>query len=95
MSLHAKLYDPGVMVTELHNMRTVYLLRAITAAWVTNTVSFTLVNDYTLYSGSFEILQAQVKCPFSVGPARPLRRALNKDYSARGGPSNVSFMYVT
>ena len=40
--LHAKLYRPGVMVPELHDMRIICLLKAVTPAWVTNTVSFTL-----------------------------------------------------
>ena len=31
----------------------------------------------------------------SVGPARPVPRALNKHYSARGGPIIFSFMYIT
>ena len=74
----------------------VYLRRlAVTPAWVTNTVPFLLVIDYLHYSGSFEILQAKVKCHILVGPARPVRRALSKHYSARGGPINVSFMYFT
>ena len=76
-------------------MRIFCLLETITPAWVTNTVSFLLVIDYIHHSGSFEVLQANVKCPSSVGPARPVPRALNKHYSARGGPNNVSFMYST
>ena len=83
------------MVFELHDMRIVYLLKAVTPAWVINTVSFLLVIDYTHYSGSFDILQAKVKCHLSVGPARPVPRALNKHYFARGGPITVSFMYFT
>ena len=49
------------MVPELHAMRIVCLLKAVTPAWVTNTVSFTLKIDYIHYSGSFEVLQAKVK----------------------------------
>ena len=76
-------------------MRMMCLLKAATPAWVTNTVSFTLLIDYIHHSGSFEVLQAKVKCHSSVGPARPVPRALNKHYSARGGPINVYFMYIT
>ena len=76
-------------------MRMVCLLKAATPAWVTNTVSFTLKIDYIHHSGSFDILQVKVKCHLSVGPARPVPRALNKHYSARGGPIYVSFMYIT
>ena len=83
------------VVFELHDMRIVCLLKAATPAWVTNTVSFLLPIDYIRYSGSFEILQAKVKCLLSVGSARPVPRALNKHYSARGGSINVSFMYIT
>ena len=78
------------MVPELHDMRIVCLLKAVTPAWVTNTVSFTLKIDYIHYSGSFEILQAKVNVSYRSGP-----RALNKHYSARDGPINVSFMYIT
>ena len=83
------------MVFELHDMRMICLLKAATPAWVTNTVSFTLLIDYIHHSGSFEVLQAKVECLLSVGPARPVPSALNKHYSARGGPINVSFMYTT
>ena len=83
------------MVFELHDVRIVCLFKAVTPAWVTNTVPFLLPIDYIRYSGSFEVLQAKVKCLLSVGPARPVPRALNKHYSARGGPINVSFMYTT
>ena len=83
------------MVFELHDMRIVCLLKAATPAWVIITNSFTLVINYIHRSGSFEVLQAKVKCHLSVGPARPVPRALNKHYSARGGPINVSFMYIT
>ena len=83
------------MVPELHAMRIVCLLKAVTPAWVINTVSFTLQIDYIHHSGSFEVLQAKVKCHLSVRPARPVPRVLNKRYSARGGPINVSFMYIT
>ena len=41
----------GCVVPELHDMRTVCLLKVITTAWVTNTDSFSLVIDYTQYSG--------------------------------------------
>ena len=75
-------------------MRTVCLLEAVFPGWVTNTVSFSFVIDYIHHSGSFEILQAEVKCHLSVGPARPVPRALNKHYSVRGGPINVSFMHI-
>ena len=61
----------------------------------TDTVPFILVIDYTLYSGSFDILQAKVNCHMPVGPARAVPRALNKHYSARCGPISVSFMYAT
>ena len=83
------------MVFELYDMRIVCLLKAVTPAWVTNTVSFTIAINYIRYSDSFDILQAKVKCHLSVGPARPVPRALNKHYSARGEPIYVSFMYIT
>ena len=56
------------MVPELHDMRIVCLLKAVTPAWVTNTVSFTLKIDYIHYSGSFEILQAKVNVFYRSGP---------------------------
>ena len=83
----------GSMVSELRDVRIICLLKAVTPAWVRNTVSFTLKIDYIHHSGSFDIQQAKVKCHLSVGPVRPVPRALNKHYSARGGPHNVSFMY--
>ena len=61
------------MVPELHAMRVVCLLRAVTHEWVRNTVSFTLQIDYFDHSCSFEVLQANVKSLLSVGPARPSR----------------------
>ena len=82
----------GSTVPELHAMRMVCLLKAATPAWVTNTVSFLLAIDYIRYSSSFEILQAKIKCHLSIGPARPVSRALNKHYSARGESIKVSFM---
>ena len=82
------------MVFELHDMRIVCLLRAVTPAWVTITASFLFVIDYIDHSGSFDVLQAKVKSLLSVGPARLVPRALHKPYSARGGPINVSFMYI-
>ena len=85
----------GSILPELHDMRSVCLLKAATPEWVTNTVSFTLYIDYNHHSGSFDILQAKVKCHSSVGPARPVPHALNKHYSARGESINVSFMYFT
>ena len=85
----------GPMVPELHVMRIVYLLQAVTPAWVTYTFPFLVLTDYIHHFCSFEVLQAKVNCHLSVGPARPFPRALNKHYSARGGPINVSFMYIT
>ena len=61
------------MVFELHDMRIVCLLKAVTPAWVINMVSFTLNIGYIHHSGSFEILQANVNVPYRSGP-----RALNK-----------------
>ena len=63
----------GSIVFKLHDMRIVCLLKAVTPAWVTNMVPFTLLIDYIHHSGSFEVLQAKVKCLLSVGPARPVR----------------------
>ena len=83
------------MAPNLHAMRMVCLFKAVTAAWVTNTVSFVLVIDYIRYYGSLEVLQAKVKCHISVRPARPAPCALNKHYSTRGGPIKVSFLYIT
>ena len=85
----------GSTVPELHDMRIICLHKAFTPAWVINTVSFTLKIGYIHHSGSFEILQANVKCHLSVGPVRPVPRVLNKHYSARGGSIHVSFMYIT
>ena len=62
---------------------------------VTNMVPFTLLIDYIHHSGSFEVLQAKVKCHLSVGPARPVPRALNKHYSVRGVSIIVFFTYIT
>ena len=88
-------FCPGSTVPELHAMRMVCLLKGATFAWVTNTVSFLLAIDYIRYSSSFEILQAKVRSQLPIGPARPVPRALNKHYSARGESINVSFMYFT
>ena len=85
----------GSIVFELNDMRIFCLLKAATPAWVRITVPFLLPIDYIRSSGSFEVLQAKVKCLLSVGPARPVPRALTKHYSARGEPINVSFMYIT
>ena len=93
--LHAKLYHPRVNGLQVTDMRMVCLLGAVTPAWVTSTVPFLLVIGYIRYSGSFEILQAKVKCHISVGPARPVPRAFIKQYSARGGSINVPLVYIT
>ena len=77
----------GSLVPELQHMRMVCLLQAVTPAWVTNTVSLTIVVDYVRYRGSFEVLQAMVKCLLSVGPAHLVPRTLNKHYFARFGRS--------
>ena len=69
----------------------VYLKRS--PPCVTNTVFFTLAIDYIHHFGSFEVLQAKVKCHLSVGPVRPVPRALNKHYFAHRGPIIASFMY--
>ena len=82
----------GSMVFELHDKRMVCFFRAITPAWGTNTVPFSLVINYIRSSGSFEILQVKVKCLSSVETARPVPRALNKHYSAAGGPITVSIV---
>ena len=83
------------MVPELHALRIVCLLKAVTLAWVFYTIPFLLVIDYIRYHGSFEVLQAMVKCPLSVGPTSPVPPTLNKHYSVRGGPIHVPFMYIT
>ena len=80
----------GSVVSELHDMRIVCLLKEVTPPWFTNTASFTLLIDYLRYHGSFEVFQAKFKCHLAVGPAHPVPRALNKHYSARGEPNNVS-----
>ena len=82
------------MVQELRAMRIVSLVKAVAPTWVTDTMPLLFVTDYIHHSGSFEVLQAKVKSLLSVGPANPSPRALNKHYSARGGPINVSFMYI-
>ena len=53
--------------------------------------SILVSNRLLHYSASFEILQAKVKCHISVGPARPVPRALNNHYSGCGGPINFIF----
>ena len=83
------------MVPELHARRIVCFFKAVTPKLVTNTFPFWLATDYIHHSGSFEVLQAKVKCLLLVGHAGPVPRALNKHYSALGGPNNVSFMYIT
>ena len=83
------------MGAALHDMRMVWLLKVVTPACVRNTVPFLLVLDYIRYSRSFEVLQAKVKSLLSVGTARPVPRAMDKPYSARGGPINVSSLYIT
>ena len=83
------------MVAALHDMRMVWLLKAVTPTWVKNTVPFLLVLHYIRYSCSFEVLQAKVKSFLSVGTARPVPRAMNKPYSSRGGPIIVSSLYIT
>ena len=79
------------MVPELHALRIVCLLKAVTLSWVINTIPFLLEIDCLRYHGSFEVLQAKVKCPLSVGPASPVPPTLNKHFSARGG----QFMYLS
>ena len=82
-------------MVSLQDMRIVCLLKAATPAWVTNTVPVLLSIDYIRYSGPFKVLQGNVKCHLSVGPARPVPSALNEHYSARGVSINVSFMCIT
>ena len=82
----------GSTVPQLHVMRMVCLVKAVTSSWVSNTVLITLVIDYTRYCDSLEILQAKVKCLLLIEPARPVPRALNKHYSARPSPINVTFI---
>ena len=67
---HPKLLEPsykyfGSIVPDLHEMRIVCLLRAVTPGCVANTVSFALAIFYIRYNESFEVLQAKVK-RFSV-----------------------------
>ena len=57
------------MVFELHDMRMASLLKEVNPSWVTNTHSFTLEIDNPRYCGSFEVLEAKIKCHISVGPA--------------------------
>ena len=84
----------GSMVSELHDVRMIRLLKAVTSGWVPNTISFTLVTDHVRYYSSFEVLEAKVKC-FFVGPEHPVSRTLNKPYSVRNGPNNVTSIYFT
>ena len=95
-SCHVSSYivlEPIVPVS--NDMRMVCLFKVVTPAWVINTVPFAIAIDYIYHSGSFEILQAKVKCHLSVGPASQVPYALNKHYFARAGLINVSFMYIT
>ena len=48
------------MVFELNDMHIFCLFKAVTPAWVINTVSLTITIDCIHHSGSFEILQAKV-----------------------------------
>ena len=70
-----------------HDMRMIGLLKAVTLAWFTNTVLFTLIINHTRY----DVLHTKVKCLSSVGPACLVPLALNKHYSAGHGPNNVFF----
>ena len=56
------------MVFELHDMRIICLLKAVTPAWVINTALFTLTIDYILYYGSFEVLQPRSIVFYRLGP---------------------------
>ena len=85
----------GLLNPELLDTCIFGLLKAVTPAWVTNMVSFTLILDYIHCSGSFEVLQPKVKSRLSVRPVRPVPGDLNKHYTARGGPIIVSFMYIS
>ena len=80
----------GLMVSGLHDMRSVCLLRAVTPMWVTNATLFTLAIDYVRYFGSLNTLQAKVKCLFSTGPS-----CLEQTLLWCHGPVNVYFMYFT
>ena len=55
------------MVPELHDMRIVCLLKAVTPAWGTNTVSFIIANDYIHRSGLVDVLQAKVNVYYRSG----------------------------
>ena len=79
----------------LHAMRIVCLLKAVSPAWVTKTILIVLVINNIHHSGSFDVWQAKVKRHCSAEPASPVPRALNKRYSARGGPDKVSFVFIT
>ena len=57
------------MVPELHAMRIVCLLKAVTTAWVTNTFPFLLVNDYKLRPGLDFVLR---RCEVLRGVHRDL-----------------------
>ena len=56
------------MVFELRDVHIVCLLKAVTPAWVTNTVPFTIAVNYIRYPNSFEILQAKVEVYYRSGP---------------------------
>ena len=80
------------MVPELH-VRMVCLLKAVTSHGLQIWVFFKLVIDYIRYCGSFEVLQAIVKCRLLVGSARPVPRSFPSLCALWA--IIVSFMYIT
>ena len=85
------------MVFELHDMRIVCLLEAVTPDPRMG-YKHGFIHVINRPHSSFRFvwgITSHVQCLLSVGPARPVPRALNKHYSARAGPINVSFMYIT
>ena len=85
----------GLVVSELHGLRTVCLLETVTSGWCTKTVQYLKRINYLRFCGPFDILQACVKRDLSTEPACPVPRTLNKQNAARVKPTSVSSIHIT
>ena len=82
------------MVSKLHGLRMVCLLKAVTPGWLMKTVPYAWATDHLHFCDLFEILQAKVKRAFAAGPACPVVRTLNKQSAARVEPTSVTSMHL-
>ena len=89
---YANLYTPRINGSELHGLRMVCILKAVTFGWVTKTAPYSLKIDYNRFCDPFEILQAKTKRVFSVRAACPVPRTSNKQSAARVKPTIVTSM---